>query len=73
MTSKVKVKAGSTSITGRFEINSDCSWDELRLQVSWMAWITAFGWLFVMRDIPEFLMMPINLSLITLGLEYFCV
>lgn len=37
MTSTVKVKAGSSTITRRFEIDSKCSWDELKLQVSKIA------------------------------------
>lgn len=34
MTDKVKVKARSSAITRRFEINSSSSWNDLELQVS---------------------------------------
>ena len=42
MTSTVKVKAESSTITGGFEIDSECSWDELRLQVSSLLFLKDF-------------------------------
>ena len=42
MTSTVKVKAESSTITRRFEIDSECSWDELTLQVSSLLFLKDF-------------------------------